>query len=193
MLPLMTLPRIKMTWPDDVWLQCLPPSLASNNLPRWELCRTCPPPPDKQQHDVITFLRLVCFQTPPGGTCKTFCQGNLVARPLLFWSRPHMWNMPCDSNHNDINNHIDDDGAQVVGQWVILNWLLTFYYIAWTPESPMQGVEQGGWLVKCLMNVHVCTFVHLYVNVSLCARGYICVHLCVFPCDCFCVDCDIAD
>ena len=92
-----------------------------------------------------------------------------------------------------INNHIDDDGAQVVGQWVILNWLLTFYYIAWTPESPVQGVEQGGWLVKCLMNVHVCTFVQLYVNVSLCARGYICVHLCVFPCDCLCVDCDIAD
>ena len=146
----------------------------------------------------IWFGLFESFQTAPGGTCKTFCQGNLVARPLLFWSRPHMWNMPCGVKNMMmvmmmIKDHVYDDGAQEVGQWVILNWLLTFYYIAWTPESPMQGVEQGGWLVKCLMNVHVCTFVQLYVNVSLCARGYICVHLCVFPCDCLCVDCDIAD
>ena len=175
---LLTLARMNMTWPDDIWLQFhlfarVTISLAENCAARVHRLLT--------SSNKIWFGLFESFQTAPGGTCKTFCQGNLVARPLLFWSRPHMWNMPCDSDHNDINNHIDDDGAQVVGQWVILNWLLTFYYIAWTPESPVQEVEQGGWLGKCLMNVHVC------------ARGYICVLLCVFLCDCFCVDCDIAD
>ena len=57
----MTLARMNMTWPDDIWLQCLPPSRASNNLPRWGLCRTCPPPPDMHQQDAIIPLSLVCF------------------------------------------------------------------------------------------------------------------------------------
>ena len=83
-----------------------------------------------------------------------------------------------------IKDHVYDDGAQEVGQWVILNWLLTFYYIAWTPESPMQGVEKGRLFLKCLCSVRVCRCAYVCNSLYTCMRVFVCVKifLCSFVC-----------